>query len=56
MRKCILYICICSVSVLCVSCFSLMKADHMVYAGSLGKKVDAALIDSIQKIEINSEK
>lgn len=43
------------VSFLLTSCFSLMKADHMVYAGSLGKKVDAALIDSIQKIEINSE-
>lgn len=56
MKKCISYICIFLASVVFVSCFSLMKADHMVYAGSLGKKVDAALIDSIQKIEINSEK
>lgn len=47
------------ISLLCASlssCFSLMKADHMVYAGSLGKKVDAALIDSISKIEINADK
>ena len=38
------------------SCFSLLKADRMVYAGTIGKKVDAALIDSIQKVEINSDK
>lgn len=38
------------------SCFSLLKADRMIYAGTIGKKVDAALIDSIQKVEINSDK
>lgn len=43
---------LCSLS----SCFSLLKADRMVYAGTIGKKVDAALIDSIQKVEINSDK
>ena len=37
------------------SCFSLLKADRMVYAGSIGKKVDAALIDSIQRVEVGSE-
>ena len=42
--------------VLLSSCFSLMKADKMVYAGSVGKKIDAALIDSIQKIEVISDK
>lgn len=26
------------------SCFSLLKADRMVYAGSIGKKVDAVLL------------
>lgn len=35
------------------SCFSLLKADKMVYAGSIGKKVDAVLIDSISKIDVN---
>lgn len=38
------------------SCFSLMKADRLIYAGSIGKKVDAAIIDSLQKVEVNSEK
>lgn len=33
-----------------------MKADRLVYAGSIGKKVDAAIIDSISKIETKSEK
>lgn len=35
------------------SCFSLLKADRMVYAGSIGKKVDAVLIDSISKVDVN---
>ena len=39
-----------------VSCFSLMKADRLIYAGSIGKKVDAAIIDSLQRIDVNSEK
>ncbi len=38
------------------SCFSLMKADRLVYAGSIGKKVDAAIIDSVQRIDTKSEK
>lgn len=37
---------------LLTSCFSLMKADKMVYAGSLGKKVDAVLIDSVFNAKI----
>lgn len=44
--------------VACVSltgCFSLMKADHMVYAGSFGKKVDMELVDSLSRIDVNSE-
>lgn len=44
------------VSLCLSSCFSLLKADRMVYAGSIGKKVDAAIIDSIQRIETNSER
>lgn len=39
-----------------VSCFSLMKADRLIYAGSIGKKVDAAIIDSISRVDVNSEK
>ena len=38
------------------SCFSLMKADRLIYAGSIGKKVDAAIIDSISRVDVNSEK
>lgn len=44
------------VFLLVTSCFSLLKADRMVYAGSIGKKVDAVLVDSIQKVDVNSEK
>lgn len=52
------YFVLCSflASVCLSSCFSLMKADKMVYAGSIGKKIDAAVIDSVQKIEASSEK
>lgn len=35
------------------SCFSVMKADRLVYAGSLGKKIDAVLVDSISHYEFN---
>lgn len=42
-------------SVLLVSCMSLVKADRLVYAGSIGKKVDAAIIDSISKIDISND-
>jgi len=33
-----------------------MKADRLIYAGSIGKKVDAAIIDSISRVDVNSEK
>lgn len=57
MKKCFYFVlCAFLVSVSLSSCFSLMKADKMVYAGSIGKKVDAAIIDSIQRIEASSEK
>lgn len=35
------------------SCFSLLKADRMVYAGSIGKKVDAVFVDSLSKVDVN---
>lgn len=35
------------------SCFSLLKADRMIYAGSIGKKIDAVLVDSISKVDVN---
>lgn len=41
-------------SLLLSGCFSLMKADHMVYAGSIGKKFDAVVIDSISRIDTSS--
>lgn len=50
----LLFICVFLVYTLC-GCFSLMKADHMVYAGSLGKKIDAVIIDSINHYEFNQE-
>ena len=57
MKKCFYFVlCAFLASVLLTSCFSLMKADKMVYAGSIGKKIDAAVIDSVQKIEASSEK
>ena len=37
------------------SCLSLLKADRLVYAGSIGKRVDAVLVDSISKIDLNQE-
>lgn len=43
------------VAMCCVSCFSVMKADHMVYAGSLGKKIDAVLIDTLSHYEFNKQ-
>lgn len=49
MKKCFLFLLVC---LLLTSCFSLMKADKMVYAGSLGKKVDAVLIDSVFNAKI----
>lgn len=49
-----LFICVCLACTLC-GCFSLMKADHMVYAGSFGKKIDAVIIDSINHYEFNQE-
>lgn len=33
------------------SCFSLMKADRLIYAGSIGKKIDAVLVDSLDSID-----
>lgn len=41
-------------SLLLSGCFSLMKADHMVYAGSIGKKFDAVVIDSLSRIDTSS--
>lgn len=37
------------------SCLSLLKADKLVYAGSIGKRVDAVLVDSLSKIDLNQE-
>lgn len=44
--------------VACISltgCFSLMKADHMVYAGSFGKKLDMAIVDTLVRIDVNTQ-
>lgn len=35
-------------------CFSLMKADRLIYAGSIGKKIDAVLVDSLDSIDTRS--
>lgn len=40
---------------LLINCMSLVKADHLVYAGSFGKKVDAVLIDSLSRVDINKQ-
>lgn len=56
MKKCFSFIVTLFVLFALSSCFSLMKADRLVYAGSIGKKVDAAIIDSIQRVETSSEK
>lgn len=40
---------------LLTSCMSLIKADRLVYAGSIGKKVDAAIIDSISRVDVSND-
>ena len=35
------------------SCLSVLKADKLVYAGSVGKKIDAVLVDSISSVDMN---
>ena len=40
---------------LLTSCMSLVKADRLVYAGSIGKKVDAAIIDSISRVDVSND-
>lgn len=56
MKRCFTILLLLCVCVGFSSCFSLMKADRLVYAGSVGKKVDAAIIDSISKIDVISER
>lgn len=56
MRKCFILLLLLFALFGFSSCFSLMKADRLVYAGSIGKKVDAAIIDSVQHIETQSER
>lgn len=38
---------------LCSSCLSVLKADRLVYAGSVGKKIDAVLVDSVSSVDLN---
>lgn len=42
-------------ALLLTSCMSLIKADRLVYAGSIGKKVDAAIIDSISRVDVSND-
>ena len=42
-------------ALLLTSCMSLIKADRLVYAGSIGKKGDAAIIDSISRVDVSND-
>lgn len=45
---------LCGLCVVLTGCFSLMKADRLIYAGSIGKKIDAVLVDSLDSIDTRS--
>lgn len=51
--KNLLKILLLSSAIILSSCLSVLKADKLVYAGSVGKKIDAVLVDSISSVDMN---